>query len=58
MTVLQDLSITQLWSVLLRSRVELLRLPVAFGSYRWLLVLLPVCRAFELAEGSYPVWML
>ena len=26
MTVLQDLSITQLWNVLLRSRVELLRL--------------------------------
>ena len=41
--------------VLLCSRVELLRLPVVFGSYRWLLVLLPVCRAFELAEGSYLV---
>ena len=26
MTILQDLSITQLWNVLLRSRVELLRL--------------------------------
>ena len=32
MTVLQDLSITQLWNVLLRSRVELLRLSVMFGS--------------------------
>ena len=53
MTALQDLSITQLWNVLLRSRVELLRLSVMFGSYRWLLVLLPVCRAFEPAEGSY-----
>ena len=48
-------SITQLWNVLLYSRVELLRLSVVFGSYRWLLVLLPVCRAFELAEGSYLV---
>ena len=55
MTVLQDLSITQLWNVLLRSRVELLRLSVVFGSYRWLLVLLPVCRAFKPAEGSYLV---
>jgi hypothetical protein len=55
MTVLQDLSITQLWNVLLRSRVELLRLSVVFGSYRWLLVLLPVCRAFEPAKGSYLV---
>ena len=55
MTVLQDLSITQLWNVLLRSRVELSRLSVVFGSYRCLLVLLPVCRAFELAEGSYLV---
>ena len=34
MTVLQDLSITQLWNVLLRSRVELLHLLVVFGSYR------------------------
>ena len=48
-------SITQLWNVLLRSRVELLRLSVVFGSYRWLLVLLPVCQAFEPAEGSYLV---
>ena len=55
MTVLQDLSITQLWNVLLHSRVELLRLLVVFGSYRYLLVLLPVCRAFELTEGSYLV---
>ena len=55
MTVLQDLSISQLWNVLLRSRVELLRLSVVFGSYRWLLVLLPVCRAFKPAEGSYLV---
>ena len=47
-----------LWNVLLRSRVELLRLSVVFGSYRWLLVLLPVCRAFELAKGSYLVRML
>ena len=38
--------------MLLRSRVELLRLLIVFGSYRWLLVLLPVCRAFEPAEGS------
>ena len=52
MTVLQDLPIPQLWNVLLHSHVELLRL---FGSYRWLLVLLPVCRAFEPAEGSYLV---
>ena len=44
-----------LWDVLLHSRVELLRLSVVFGSYRWLLVLLPVCRAFELAKGSYLV---
>ena len=58
MTVLQDLSITQLWNVLLRSRVELLRLSVVFGSYRWLLVLLPVSRAFEPAEGSYLIWTL
>ena len=43
MTVLQDLPIPQLWNVLLRSRVELLCLLVVFGSYRWLLVLLPVC---------------
>ena len=50
MTVLQDLPIPQLWNVLLHSHVELLRL---FGSYRWLLVLLPVCRAFEPTEGSY-----
>ena len=55
MTVLQDLSITQLWNVLLCSRVELLRLSVMFGSYHCLLVLLPVCRAFKPAEGSYPV---
>ena len=55
MTVLQDLSITQLWNVLLCSHVELLHLSVMFGSYRWLLVLLPVCRAFEPAEGSYLV---
>ena len=55
MTVLQDLSITQLWNVLLRSRVELSRLSVVFGSYCCLLVLLPVCRAFDLAEGSYLV---
>ena len=55
MTVLQDLSITQLWNVLLRSCVELSRLSVVFGSYRCLLVLLPVCRAFELAEGLYLV---
>ena len=41
--------------VLLHSRVKLLRLSVMFGSYRWLLVLLLVCRAFELAEGSYLV---
>ena len=47
--------ITQLWNVLLRSRVELLRLLVVFGSYRWMLVLLPMCQAFELAEGSYLV---
>ena len=46
-------SITKLWNVLLCSRVELMRLSVVFGSYRWLLVLLPVCRAFEPAEGSY-----
>ena len=39
--------------MLLHGRVELLRLSVVFGSYRWLLVLLPVCRAFEPAEGSY-----
>ena len=58
MIVLQDLSITQLWNVLLRSRVELLRLSVVFGSYRWLLVLLPVCRAFKPAEGSYLVRMI
>ena len=44
--------------MLLRSRVELLRLLVVFGSYRWLLVLLPVRRAFEPAEGSYLVWTL
>ena len=50
MTVLQDLPIPQLWNVLLRSRVELLCLLVVFGSYRCLLVLLPVCRAFEPAE--------
>ena len=50
---MKDLSITQLWNVLLYSRVKLLRLSVVFGSYRWLLVLLPVCRAFEPAEGSY-----
>ena len=43
MTVLQDLPISQLWNVLLHSRVELLRLLVVFDSYRWLLVLLPVC---------------
>jgi len=49
------LPITQLWNVLLRSRVELLHLSVMFGSYHWLLVLLPVCRAFEPAEGSYLV---
>ena len=55
MTILQDLSITQLWNVLLCSHVELLRLSVVFGSYRWLLVLLPVCQAFEPAEGSYLV---
>ena len=48
-------SITQLWNVLLRSHDKLLRLSVVFGSYRWLLVLLPVCRAFEPAEGSYLV---
>ena len=41
--------------MLLRSRVELLRLLVMFGAYRWLLVLLPMCRAFEPAEGSYLV---
>ena len=58
MTVLQDLSITQLWNVLLRSHVELLRLSVLFGSYRWLLVLLLVCRAFESAKGSYLIQML
>ena len=34
MIVLQDLPIPQLWNVLLRSRVELLRLLVVFGSYR------------------------
>ena len=45
----------QLWNVLLRSRVELLRHSVVFGSYRWLLVLFLVCRAFEPAEGSYLV---
>ena len=55
MTILQDLSITQLWNVLLHSHVELLRLSVVFGYYHCLLVLLPVCRAFELAEGSYLV---
>ena len=49
------LPITQLWNVLLRRSVELLHLSVMFGSYRWLLVLLPVCQAFEPAEGSYPV---
>ena len=43
--------ISQLWNVLLRSRVELLRLSVVCGSYRWLLVLLPVCRAFEYDRG-------
>ena len=58
MTVLQDLSITQLWNVLLCSRVELLCLSVVFGSYHWLLVLFPVCRAFEPGEGSYLVQML
>ena len=47
--------ITQLWNVLPRSHVELLHLSVVFGSYRWLLVLLLVCRAFKLAEGSYLV---
>ena len=47
--------ITQLWNVLLRSRVELLCLSIVFGSYRCSLVLLPVCRAFELAEGLYLV---
>ena len=51
-------SITQLWNVLLHSRVELLHLSVMFGFYRWLLVLLLVCRAFEPAEGSYLVWTL
>ena len=48
MTVLQDLSITQLWNVLLHH----------FCRVVWsclIAVLLPVCRAFEPAEGSYPV---
>ena len=45
--------ISQLWNVLLHNHVESLRLSVMFGSYRWLLGLLPVCRAFEPAEGSY-----
>jgi len=47
MTVLQDLTFTQLWNVLLHSRVELLCLSVVFGSCHWLLVLLLVYRAFE-----------
>ena len=45
MTVLQDLSITQLWNVLLRSRVELLRLSVVFGSYRCVVACVPSLRA-------------
>ena len=46
MTALQDLSITQLWNVLLHH----------FCRVVWsclIAVLLPVCRAFELAKGSY-----
>ena len=46
MTVLQDLSITQLWNVLLHHLCRVV----------WsclIAVLLPVCRAFEPAEGSY-----
>ena len=46
MTVLQDLSITQLWNVLLHH----------FCRVVWsclIAVLLPVCRAFKQAEGSY-----
>jgi hypothetical protein len=58
MISLQDLSITQLWNVLLCSRVELGCLLPCFGSYRLLLELLPVCRAFEPAKGSYLVRML
>ena len=45
MTILQDLSITQLWNVLLHH----------FCQVVWsclIAVLLPVCRAFEPAEGS------
>ena len=45
--------ISQLWNVLLCNHVKSLRLLVVFGSYRWLLVMLPVCRAFEPAERSY-----
>ena len=51
MTVLQDLSITQLWNVLLHH----------FCRVVWsclIAVLLPVCRAFEPAEGSYLIRML
>jgi hypothetical protein len=53
MIALHDLSITQLWNVLPRNQVELCCLLSCFGSYRLLLELLPVCRAFEPAEGSY-----
>ena len=35
----------QLWNVLLRSRVELLRLSVVFGSYRGVVVCVPSLRA-------------
>ena len=48
MTILQDLSITQLWNVLLHH----------FCRVVWsclIAVLLPMCRAFEPAEGSYLV---
>ena len=50
-TVLQDLSITQLWNVLLHH----------FCRVVWsclIAVLLPMCRAFEPAEGSYLIWTL
>ena len=37
--------ITQLWNVLLRSRVELLRLSAVFGSYRCVVACVPSLRA-------------
>ena len=53
MTVLQDLSITQLWNVLLHHFCQVVWLDLI--AVPWLLVLLPVCGAFEPAEGSYLV---